>query len=223
MINNSYAIKFPVYSLVCICLLALFSCNDNDEAGSVTAFNDEVVVPALDTTQLSKHDTTRWAGSDVSKWPASFAIGQVATQEEISRIDIDIMPDGRGLPQGSGNASDGRKIYLLKCAACHGQTGKEGPNNKLVATMTDTSAEKAIGNYWPYATTVFDYIRRAMPYNAPGSLSNKEVYHLTAYLLAANNIIDSSSTLTAEKLARIKMPAHSLFIADDRRGGPEVK
>lgn len=153
----------------------------------------------------------------------SFGFGRPATAAEIAAWDIDISPDGKGLPDGSGNVSDGRKIYAIKCAACHGVTGKEGPFNRLVGAMDDTTKAKTIGNYWPYATTVFDYIRRTMPYNAPGSLTNDEVYSLTAFLLNANRIIDSSTILQKQNLPAIQMPAQKYFIPDDRKGGPEVK
>ncbi len=158
--------------------------------------------------------------------PGSFGFGRKATQAEINRLDIDIRPDGKGLPVGSGLASKGKLIFDTKCFACHGAGGIGGPNGSLVTNKTPGATarkEKTIGNYWPYATTVFDYIRRAMPFNAPGSLSNEEVYHLTAYLLRANGIIDENTVITAKTLPEIKMPARSLFIQDDRKGGPEIK
>ena len=165
-----------------------------------------------------------WApATDTTNWPASFGFGRTATPQEIAAMDISIRPDGRGLPPGSGTAAAGKTIYAIKCAACHGKTGTEGPYARLVAPMGDTTKAKAIGNYWPYATTIFDYTRRAMPYNAPGSLSDAEVYSLTAFLLAANKIIDSSTVVDAQSLPLVKMPAHDLYVPDDRRGGPEVR
>jgi S-disulfanyl-L-cysteine oxidoreductase SoxD len=161
--------------------------------------------------------------ADTISWPASFGFGHPATPGVIAALDISIRPDGRGLPAGSGNTQSGRAIYLLKCAACHGKTGIEGPLARLVAPMGDTTKAKAIGNYWPYATTLFDYTRRAMPYNAPGSLSADEVYSLTAYLLFANRIIDSNMVITAKNLPGVVMPARQLFVPDDRKGGPEIR
>lgn len=152
-----------------------------------------------------------------------FGFGRPATPREIATLDIAIRPDGRGLPAGSGTARAGRAIYAVKCAACHGKSGIEGPYSRLVGPMGDTTRAKTIGNYWPYATTLFDYTRRAMPFNAPGSLTNDEVYSLTAFLLAANHIIDSGEVITAHNLARIVMPAKKLFIPDDRKGGPEIR
>lgn len=165
--------------------------------------------------------------SDTSQLPASFGFGRPATKAEIDRWDIDIRPDGKGLPAGYGLAAKGKIIFDIKCVACHGAGGIGGPNGSLVTTTTagDKSkrAEKTIGNYWPYATTVFDYIRRAMPFNQPGSLTNEEVYHLTAYLLSANKLIDEKTVIDAKSLPKVIMPAQKLFIPDDRKGGPEVK
>ena len=156
-------------------------------------------------------------------WPDSFKIGRVATDKEISAWDIDVRPDGKGLPAGSGRIADGRNIYAAKCASCHGITGKEGPQIRLVAPMGDTSKSKAIGNYWPYASTLFDYIRRTMPYTMPGSLNDNEVYGLTAFLLYSNKIIDSTTEMNAQNLPKVVMPAQKYFVTDDRKGGPEVR
>jgi S-disulfanyl-L-cysteine oxidoreductase SoxD len=160
---------------------------------------------------------------DTVGWPATFGFGRPATQKEIDAWDISIRPDGNGLPAGSGDVATGLGIYRVKCAACHGKTGIEGPYARLVAAMDDTTKTKAIGNYWPYATTLFDYTRRAMPYNAPGSLSADEVYSLTAFLLHVNKIIDSNTVMTAESLPKVVMPARILFVPDDRKGGPEIR
>ncbi len=166
------------------------------------------------------------AMSDTTQHPAHFGFGRVATQAEIDRLDIDIRPDGKGLPAGSGLAAKGKIIFDAKCLACHGAGGIGGPNGSLVTTTDGEKskrAEKTIGNYWPYATTVFDYIRRAMPFNQPGSLTNEEVYHLTAYLLSANKLIDEKTVIDAKSLPKVIMPAQKLFVPDDRKGGPEVK
>ncbi len=157
--------------------------------------------------------------------PARFGFGQPATDAQVARLDLDVRPDGLGLPAGSGTAATGATIFAAKCAACHGPGGTGGPNGALVTTAPAPGkrAENVIGNYWPYATTVFDYIRRAMPFNAPGSLADAEVYALTAYLLTANKILPEKATLNAQTLPKIKMPAQPLFVPDDRKGGPEVR
>jgi mono/diheme cytochrome c family protein len=165
--------------------------------------------------------------SDTAQLPASFGFGRLATKAEIDQLDIDVRPDGKGLPAGAGLAAKGKIIFDAKCVACHGAGGIGGPNGSLVTTTAagekSKQVEKTIGNYWPYATTVFDYIRRAMPFNQPGSLTNEEVYHLTAYLLSANKLIDEKTVIDAKSLPKVIMPAQKLFVPDDRKGGPEVK
>lgn len=167
--------------------------------------------------------------ADTTGWPASFRLGRPATAALIAAWDIDVRPDGMGLPPGSGNAVSGKPVYMAKCAACHG-TGAEPPDAKLPgpALMNDSAGTdrkklKTIGNYWPYATTIFDYVRRTMPYNAPGTLTADELYSLTAYLLHANRIIDEQTVINAATLPKVKMPARELFIPDDRHAGPEVR
>ncbi|SHE36934.1 cytochrome c [Cnuella takakiae] len=154
-------------------------------------------------------------------WPEQFGLGKPATEQQVAAWDIDVRPDGKGLPAGAGTAVQGRAIYAAKCASCHGNTGVEGPFNHLVSS--DTSKAKTIGNYWPYATTLFDYVRRAMPFNAPGSLTNAEVYHLTAYLLHANGLVDSTSVMDAQTLPKVVMPAQQLFVPDNRTGGAQIR
>jgi S-disulfanyl-L-cysteine oxidoreductase SoxD len=155
--------------------------------------------------------------------PDHYGFGRAATQREIDSVNISIAPDGKGLPAGKGLPTSGRAIYAVKCAMCHGPTGTEVPANRLVAAYGDTVKTKTIGNYWPYATTIFDYVRRAMPYNAPGSLTNEEVYHLTAFLLWQNKIIDSTKVIDARSLPAVVMPARFLYVEDDRHGGNEIK
>jgi S-disulfanyl-L-cysteine oxidoreductase SoxD len=136
-------------------------------------------------------------------------LGVVATPEQVAAWSLTILPDGTGLPEGSGTAMAGAQIYAQKCLACHGQTGTEGPNDKLVGghgSISGDSPVKTVGSYWPYATTVFDYIRRAMPLTQPQSLTDDETYALTAYLLALNEIIDSDEVMNARSLPAVKMP-----------------
>ncbi|PJJ84665.1 c-type cytochrome [Mucilaginibacter auburnensis] len=187
---------------------------------SIMAFSALIVDNNRSAIQLPQADTT--------KWPASFEFGRQATPAEIAAWDIDVRPDGKGLPPGKGDAKTGSTIYTLKCAVCHGAGGRQAPDEKLlgaalVGDTLATSRPKTIGNYWPYATTLFDYIRRAMPYNQPGSLTDNEVYSLTAYLLNANKIIKNNTVINAQTLPKVVMPAKKLFIMDNREGGPEVK
>lgn len=167
--------------------------------------------------------------TDTVPWPATFGLGRVATPAEIKVWDIDVSPDGRGLPAGQGTAVAGKIVYQTKCAACHGKTGEAEPGVKLLgsALVSDTvfvgRKTNTIGNYWPYATTIFDYVRRAMPYHAPQSLTNNEVYAVTAYLLNANKIIPPNTVINAATLPKVVMPARKYYIEDDRKGGLEVK
>ena len=153
--------------------------------------------------------------------PQRFGIGRPATEAEIKAEDIDIGPDGAGLPPGRGSAAEGATVYAAKCAQCHGKTGKEGPNEILVGrgpfpSGADTTSRRTIGNYWPYATTIFDYVRRAMPSPAPGTLKDDEVYALTAFLLAQNEIIANDAVMDAQSLPKVTMPARDKFVADPR-------
>lgn len=169
------------------------------------------------------------AGQAFAQAPARYGIGRAATPAEIAALDIDVRPDGAGLPAGSGTSSAGAAIYASKCAQCHGATGKEGPNDVLVGRVpgdgfpfaADPKVPHTIGNYWPYATTVFDYIRRAMPTTAPGSLTNDEVYALTAFLLHANGIIDAGAVMDKGSLPKVAMPAHKYFVPDTRKQAAE--
>ena len=151
----------------------------------------------------------------------TLSIGRDANAADIERWDIDVGPDGDGLPAGSGTARQGEKIYLEKCADCHGSDGQKG-RDKLAGPPGD-GRKKTIGNYWPYATTIFDYIRRAMPPATPGSLSSDELYALTAWLLHLNSIITTDDEMNAETLPLLRMPALNRFVPDDRLGGPEVR
>jgi cytochrome c len=154
-----------------------------------------------------------------------FGFGRAPEPQEIQRLDIDVRPDGKGLPAGRGTAKAGLLIYNEKCLACHGN-GEPSviklPGGELFSKHP-TDKVKNIGNYWPYATTIFDYVRRAMPYNAPGSLTNQEVYDLTAYLLFANGIIQENFVVDQKSLPAVVMPAKSKFVNDDRTGGNTLR
>ena len=146
--------------------------------------------------------------------------GQAVTPADIAAWDISIGPDGAGLPAGRGTAKQGEGIYTAKCQACHGEKGAGRPNDALVGGMgtiaADRPAVKTVGSYWPYATTLFDYIRRSMPFTAPGSLTADEIYAVSVYILAEANIIDKSTVLDARTLPRVEMPNRDGFIPDPR-------
>jgi mono/diheme cytochrome c family protein len=164
--------------------------------------------------------------------PARFEIGRAATSAEIEQLDIDARPDGHGLPAGQGTFAEGKRVFTTRCMMCHGRNG-EGVRQGTVQlgpaligrkpgdafdfnASVKNEGTKTIGNYWPYATTVFDYVRRAMPFDRPGSLSNADVYAVTAYLLARNQIIDSTTVIDAKTLVKVKMPSAGKFVRDDR-------
>jgi S-disulfanyl-L-cysteine oxidoreductase SoxD len=144
--------------------------------------------------------------------------GQPITPADLAPWDISIAPDGVGLPPGSGTSAQGAKVYADHgCALCHGEKGSGGPSGPLVGggplNSTDREPVKLIGNYWPYATTIFDYTRRAMPWQQPKTLTDDEVYALTAYILALNKIIGENDVMNAETLPKVKMPNRDGFIS----------
>ena len=150
-------------------------------------------------------------------------LGRPATQAEIAGWDISVGPDGVGLPPGGGTAAKGASVYEQKCQACHGAKGAGQPNDRLVGgqgTLASKTPVRTVGSYWPYATTVFDYVRRAMPYVQPQSLSNDDVYALTAYLLYLNGIIREQDEMNAQTLPKVAMPNRDNFIVVYPRRAP---
>jgi mono/diheme cytochrome c family protein len=145
-----------------------------------------------------------------------YGFGRPATPREIAGWDIEISPDGAGLPPGHGGVGQGEAIFADKCASCHGPHGEGKPMDQLVGgigTLSDKKPVKTVGSFWPYATTLFDFVRRAMPLNAPQSLTPDEVYAVSAYILFLNGIVPQDATLDARTLARIKMPNRDGFVS----------
>jgi len=152
-----------------------------------------------------------------------YGIGRSATPAEIAGWNIDIDRDGTNLPSGRGSVSRGHKVFDQQCAGCHGAKGEGGVGDKLVGgqgTLATPKPIRTVGSYWPYAPTLFDYIRRAMPQNAPQSLSNEDVYAVCAYILNLNGLLPSDAALDAKTLSAIEMPNRSMFVGDPR---PDVK
>ena len=141
-------------------------------------------------------------------------LGKPIDPAEITAWDISILPDGTGLPPGSGTPAQGAPIYAQKCAMCHGIDGKGGVNAAVVGggPIKDMESAKTIANFWPYATTLFDFTRRAMPWQQPKTLTNDEVYALTAYILALNKLIGENDEMNAKTLPKVKMPNRDGFI-----------
>src|ERR1700691_4899687 len=145
-----------------------------------------------------------------------YDFGGRATPAEIAGWDIDVSPDGAGLPPGRGDVRQGEAIFAAKCAGCHGAHGEGKPMDRLgggVCPLRDKKPEKTVGSFWPYATTLFDFVRRAMPLNAPQSLTPDEVYAVSAYVLFLNGIVAQDTILDADTLAKIKMPNRDGFVS----------
>jgi cytochrome c len=146
--------------------------------------------------------------------------GKPVTAADIAAWDISIGPDGAGLPPGKGTVAQGETVYAAKCQACHGEKGAGNPNDRLVGgagtIAPDKAAVKTVGSYWPYATTLFDYVRRAMPWDKPKSLSDEEVYSIAAYVLYLNGVIGPDEVLDAQSLPKVKMPNRDGFTAFPR-------
>jgi cytochrome c len=158
--------------------------------------------------------------------PRHFDFGRTPTPAEIAARDIDVRADGQGLPPGEGSVAQGRVIFAETCAACHGEKGQGGLADRLAGgfgTLKDTNPVRTVGSYWPYATSLFDYVRRAMPFNAPESLSNDQVYAVSAYVLSLNGILPGDATLNAGTLPGIVMPNRNGFISPDPRPDVPVK
>ena len=164
---------------------------------------------------LGNAPTASWSAAKSD----SFHLGRVATQDEIHAWDIDVAPDGEGLPDGRGTVKEGASVYAEHCASCHGATGVEGPMPRLVGgqgTLASDHPLKTVGSYWPYATTLFDYIYRAMPFVAPQSLTPDQVYSVTAWILFQNGLLEKDVVLDQETLPEVRMLHRDGFVPDPR-------
>jgi cytochrome c len=149
--------------------------------------------------------------------PKPPAFGVAASAEEIARFDISIPPSGAGLPKGGGSARQGLQVYEQKCMACHGAKGAGKPADVLVGgagSLASKTPLRTVGSYWPYATTLFDYVRRAMPITNPLSLTDDEVYAVSAYVLFLNGIVGEDAVMNAQTLPQVKMPNRDGFVSD---------
>ncbi|MGI8551478.1 MAG: c-type cytochrome [Dehalococcoidia bacterium] len=178
---------------------------------------------ALRAGYVSGEGVTAQATATPAAGGGPFGFGRPASAALIASENIDVRPDGQGLPPGSGTVAQGQAVYAATCAICHGDSGSEGGRGPVLVDSRPFVAgvvPATVGNYWPYPTTVWDYINRAMPFDAPGSLSADEVYAVTAYLLNANGIIPDDALLNAQTLPQIVMPNLPNFISPDPR--PDV-
>lgn len=154
---------------------------------------------------------------------ADLNLGRVATPAEIAGWNIDVFPDGKGLPPGQGTVAQGERVYQAQCVACHGAKLEGGMGPALVGgqgTLASNKPVKTVGSYWPYSSTLFDYIRRAMPFESPKSMSNEDVYSVSGYILHMNGLMNANATVDAKSLIAVKMPNRDGFVPDDR---PDVK
>ncbi len=202
--------KLSVVSLVAVTLMV--ACGDTSEtfsSGQVTSA--EIAMPGT-------------AFGLPANAPDRFDFGAEASEQRVAMWDIDVRPDGVGLPEGNGSVQEGREIYNVHCVACHGLTGTEGPNDRLVDSeqWENVPTTRTVGNYWPYATTLYDYIRKAMPQLTPGILTADEVYAVIAYVLWMNEIVPEDAVMDAETLPAVVMPARDKFVIDDRVGGAGI-
>jgi S-disulfanyl-L-cysteine oxidoreductase SoxD len=147
----------------------------------------------------------------------AYDFGRPVTPDEIKLWDIDVQPDGKGLPEGSGTVAQGKQVFADNCAACHGDNGQGGIKDRLVGgqgSLATNKPIKTVGSFWPYATTLFDYVHRAMPYPTPGSLNNDDTYAVVVFILSLNGIIPADGKVDRASLPNIKMPNRDGFIPD---------
>ena len=175
--------------------------------------------------QAMAEDGGDWHAALPGHAPGRFGFGTPATEERVALWDIDIKPDGEGLPPGSGTVAEGQVVYEAQCLQCHGPTGTEGPNDRLVSSgpWEQWPAGRTVGGYWPYATTLYDYTRKAMPQTTPGILSDDDVYAVVAYVLHLSGLVPADGVMDAASLAAVEMPYRDRFVPDDRTGGPEIR
>ena len=181
--------------------------------------------PEVDRAPGPSDDGSAVLASFPSNAPDHFGFGSDASAARVAMWDIDVKPDGEGLPPGSGTVAQGQRVFLTHCVACHGATGTEGPNDRLVGTAAweQWPNGQTVGNYWPYATTLYDYIRRAMPQLTPGILTSNETYAVVGYILNMNGLVPADAVMDAATLPAVEMPARDRFVLDAREGGPEVR
>jgi S-disulfanyl-L-cysteine oxidoreductase SoxD len=191
---------------------------DDDDAES-----DDTAAAATPTTDASGPLPTPTIPVPGTPLPAAsppaeglFGFGQPASESALDDWDIDIPPSGEGLPDGAGSVADGEAVYAAECASCHGPTGTEGGIGPQLVSEPgpyEPGTPRTIGSYWPYATTIWDYTYRAMPFDSPGSLSHDQVYAVTAWLLNANGIIPEGAVMDAESLPQVDMPNQPSFFS----------
>ena len=153
----------------------------------------------------------------------TYGVGRAPTEQEIRALGITVAPDGGGLPDGSGTAAQGREVFAARCVKCHGEKGEGDIGPALVGgqgTLATPKPRKTVGSFWPYATSVWDYVNRAMPFDQPRLLTHAQVYAVVAYVLYLNGIVSETQVLDAKTLPKVRMPNRDGFVADPR---PDVR
>lgn len=207
-------------------VLAYLKTFSQDEAASAPAAAEPAEAAPVETAQSTPAVSTEPSPAmNVEASTGAFGLGRVAMPDEISAWDVDVRPDGTGLPAGRGTVAEGEPLFADNCAVCHGDFGEGAGRWPVLAGGQDTLLKdrpvKTIGSYWPYLSTVFDYVRRAMPFGNARSLSDDDVYALTAYLLYLNDIVDDEEfELSNENFSSIRLPNEDNFIPDDRLSEP---
>lgn len=198
-------------------------------------FSAAACAPSADGETRPQAGSSPRSATTVATRPAGegrvYGLGRAASPADIAGFDIDVGPDGAGLPPGQATVQEGLEIYAAKCVVCHGPTGAEGPFDLLTGRLpndefpfaTDPSVRSTVGNYWPYATTMFDYTRRAMPFDFPGSLTDHEVYAVVGAMLYFNGLVEADAIIDSAAVANVIMPSRDRFVRDDRTGGPEIR
>ena len=208
--------------LVVIGCVVLLACGDQRQQSSVVSREDS----------RQSSVVSRQAVDSGSFPETPFGLGRAPSKAELKAWSISVNPAGSNLPPGKGSFTSGEKVFAAKCASCHGAQGEGIPPTypKLVQAEpkdfsfdTDYKIPHTVGNYWPYATTLYDYINRSMPLTEPGSLTPDEVYGVVAYLLAANGVIAKDAVMDARTLPKVEMPSRDHFVNDDRSGGAEFR
>ena len=180
------------------------------------SMSEKLVGPALALALLAD-------GASLSGQRARYGLGRKVSERDLAAWDIDVRPDGAGLPPGRGSVAQGQEIYLAKCSACHGESGEGSPMDRLAGgagTLASDKPVKTVGSYWPYATTLFDYVRRTMPFTDPQGLGADETYAVTAYVLFLNGIVQETTALDERTLPAVAMPNRGGFLPDARPDAP---
>jgi len=171
------------------------------------------------------------AGAASAQSPERYGFGRAPSPGRLEELDVDVLPDGTGLPPGSGSVDEGAAVYRARCAACHGPGGRGGaftplvspPDQRVFPDSRGPRIPRTVGNYWPRATSLYEYVARAMPMQDPGTLTPDQVYAVVAWILHRNGIVEAGTVLDAGSLPGVEMPARDRFVRDSRTGGPGVR